>query len=318
MTDAHPPLTLVTGATGYLGDALCARLRAGGARLLRTDRAGPAADDFIAGDITDAALQARLFAQPVGTLVHLAGVVSGAAEADFELGRRVNLDATLALLERCRLQAAAGGPVVRVFFSSSVAVYGVPLPARIDDDTPQQPTLSYGTHKRAIELLIDDYTRRGFIDGRALRLPGVVVRPPMPNGALSGFNSDLFREPLAGRDYDCPVGPDATLWIASLPTILAAIERVLALPADALGARRTLNAPALAASCGEIVAALGRRDPQAPGRVRFAASPAPALLAQFGRWPLDRSFDRARALGLPADDTLDAIVADHLARSARP
>lgn len=308
MTAHRIPLTLVTGASGFIGDALCARLRADGARLLRTDRAGPAAEDFVTGDITDDALHERLFAEPVDTLVHLAGVVSGAAEADFMSGKRVNLDATVALLERCRRQAAAGGPVVKLFFSSSVAVYGVPLPARIDDATPQHPTLSYGAHKRAIELLIDDYTRRGFIDGRGLRLSGVVVRPPNPNGALSGFNSDLFREPLAGRAYDCPVGPDATLWIASLSVILDDIVRMLTLPADALGARRTINAPALAASVGDIVAALGRVDPQAPGRVRFAADPAPSLVAQFGRWPRDRAFERARALGLPADASLDAIV----------
>ena len=154
------------------------------ARRLATDDFAPAARR-VASDVADRARLDRLFGEPVDTVFHLAGIVSGAAEADYELGKRVNLDATIALLERCRLQATNGGPVARLVYASSIAVFGTPLPARLDDATAPAPTLSYGAHKRACELLIDDCTRRRFIDGRALRLSGVVVRPPLPNGALS-------------------------------------------------------------------------------------------------------------------------------------
>ena len=198
---------LVTGADGFIGRALVHALRVGH-DVIATDR-----DD---GDIADPAHLDRLFAAgPFDRVFHLAAIVSGAAEADFDAGRRVNLDATIGLLDRCRAQARRGGPVVRFVHASSIAVFGTPLPARIDDATEPKPSLSYGTHKRVAELLIDDATRRGELDGRALRLSGVVVRPALPNGALSAFNSDVIREPLAGRDYECPVGADATIWVTS-------------------------------------------------------------------------------------------------------
>jgi nucleoside-diphosphate-sugar epimerase len=264
----------------------------------------------VVGEIDDAALQARLFAAPVDRVFHFAGIVSGAAEADYALGRRVNLDATLALLERCRVQAERGHAPVRFVHTSSIAVYGVPLPARIDDDTPPAPTLSYGAHKRAAELVIDDLARRGAVDGRALRLSGVLVRPPLANGALSGFNSDLIREPLAGRAYTCPVSPAATLWVTSLDAAIGNLARMGDLDGAALGARRAFNTPSLAVSVADVVAALGRVDPGAAARVSFA--PDPRIEAQFGRWPLDCAFDRALALGLERDASIDSIVRRHL------
>lgn len=313
---------LVTGAAGYLGQAVVQALAASAPRrhggepnaveLVLTDRIAGRSPPlsvqtrWIAGDIADPSLQSRLFAAPVDRIIHLAGVVSGAAEADFALGKRVNLDATLALLEQCRAQAA-GERVARFVQASSIAVFGVPLPERIDDDTAPRPTLSYGAHKRACEVLIDDYSRRGFVDGRALRLSGVVVRPPLANGALSGFNSDLLREPLAGRDYVCPVGPEATLWLTSRRSTVANLLRMADLDGEALGPLRTVTAPALAVSVAEVVEALGRVDPAAPGRVRFDVQP--ALVPQFGRWPIDCAFDRALALGLATEPTLDALLA---------
>lgn len=334
---------LVTGAAGYLGQALVAALRARGRTVIATDLAPPArpapaarpasqrsgtdaAEDrrtvlaadpdasFTAGDLTDPRWQDALFEHHPATVFHLAGIVSGAAEADFERGRRVNLDATLQLLERCRRQQAAGGPPVTLVYASSIAVFGVPLPGRIDDHTPPAPTLSYGAHKRAIEILLDDYSRRGLLDARALRLPGVVVRPPLANGALSGFNSDLIREPLAGRDYDCPVGEDATVWLSSLRHVIGNLVRMAALPAAALGPVRTVNAPAIAVDAGQIRDAIARvAAPAAAARIRFSAAPDPALVAQFGRWPLDCEFARAGALGLTTDASLDALIAEHLA-----
>ena len=292
---------LVTGARGFLGQMLVHALRVGH-HVVATDR-----DD---GDIADPAHVRKLFATPIDRVFHLAAVVSGAAEADYDAGRLVNLDATLLLLDACRAQARRGGPVVRFVEASSIAVFGTPLPARIDDGTPPQPSLSYGTQKRIAELLIDDLSRRGEIDGRALRLPGIVVRPQLPNGALSAFNSDVIREPLAGRDFTCPVGPDATIWVASRHSAVANLLHLANVYPKALGAARAVNAPALVVSIGEIVAALGRADAAAPGRVRF--QPIPQIEAQFGRWPRDASFARARDLGLAGDDSIDAIVRKHL------
>lgn len=311
--------TLVTGAAGFIGSALCRRLlarRAPATGLTLTDLSsstlealGGSGVALEPGSIEDRSLLDRMFARPVERVFHLAGVVSGAAEADFALGKRVNLDATIALLERCRLQVETGGPVPRFVYASSIAVFGVPLPARIDDATPPAPTLSYGAHKRACEILIDDYTRRGWIDGRALRLSGAVVRPALPNGALSGFNSDLIREPLAGRDYVCPLGPEATLWLCSLPLVIDNLLRIAEVDAAAIGARRALTAPALAVSIADLVAAIARVDPSAAARIAYEREPSAALRAQFGCWPLDCAFERARALGLQADVDADALLA---------
>ena len=316
-----PNRVLVTGAGGYIGRALTRALAAAGNALVLVDLdfsgvplSAIRTSRCVVGDIGDAAVIERAFAEPVDAVFHLAGIVSGRAESDFALGKRVNLDATVGLLERCRRQAANGGPVVRFVYASSIAVFGAPLPARIDDATPPEPALSYGAHKRACEVLLGDYTRRGFVDARALRLAGVVVRPPASNGALSGFNSDLIREPLAGHDYVCPVGPEASIWIASLATTIGNLQRMAALDPEALGRDRALTAPALAIRVGDIVAAMGRADRQAPARVRF--EPQPALAAQFGRWPLDCAFDRARAIGLAVDASLDALIRGHLLASA--
>jgi naringenin degradation protein FdeJ len=294
---------LVTGAAGFLGSALVAAL---GAEhdVIATDRAD--------GDIADPAHVSRLFARPIDRVFHLAAIVSGAAEADVAAGRRVNLEAMLLLLERCRLQAVErGGPVVRLVHASSIAIFGTPMPARIDDDTPAKPSLSYGTDKRVCELLIDDATRRGELDGRALRLAGVVVRPPLANGALSAFNSDVIREPLAGRDYACPVGAEATVWLTSRRSAIANLLHLAEVDGAALGSERAVTAPALAVSIGEIVAAIARVDAAAAGRVRFA--PQAALEAQFGRWPRERSFARATALALASDMSIDDIVRNHAA-----
>jgi nucleoside-diphosphate-sugar epimerase len=308
---------LVTGAAGYLGSALVraiAQQQQADDRLLLADRVAPAdpphGADVELGEIDDPAVQERLFAKPVDVLFHLAGIVSGAAEADYVLGRRVNLDATLALLERCRRQCEAGHRPVRFVYASSIAVYGVPLPERIDDETEPRPTLSYGTHKRVCELLIDDLARRGLVDGRALRFSGVLVRPPLANGALSGFNSDVIREPLAGRTIVCPVAPEATIWVTSLERAIANLLRLAAVDGAALGARRALTTPSLALSVADVVAALGRFDAAAPARVSHR--PDPRIEAQFGRWPIDRSFERAHALGLAPDDSIDAIIRRHL------
>jgi nucleoside-diphosphate-sugar epimerase len=191
---------------------------------------------------------------------------------------------------------------VRWLMTSSIAVYGTPLPERIDDDTLQRPTLSYGTHKRMLELMLDDMNRRGDLDGRAVRLSGVVLRPVLPNGALSGFNSDLIREPLSGRHYVCPVSPHARLWLLSLPAAISHLIRLLGMDHAtwwrAVGASGTcsLNAPAWPVTVRDVVQAMAQIDALAPQRVQFA--PQADIEAQFGNWPLDVSFERASRLGL--------------------
>jgi len=307
----HNARVVITGAAGYVGQALVQALAQSAPptwQWVLTDAhprdATPASPNthWVIGDLSERSVRDALFDQPVHAVVHLAGLMSGRTEQDVVLGERINLHAALDLLARCRAQFRQGGPLVRWLMTSSIAVYGTPLPARIDDDTPQRPSLSYGTHKRMLELMLDDMNRRGDLDGRAVRLSGVVLRPALPNGALSGFNSDLIREPLLGKDYVCPVSPDARLWLLSLPTALSHLMCLLRMdlaiwlqsmqPANSCA----LNAPAWPVSVRQVMQALAQIDPQAPQRVRFA--PQPELQAQFGAWPQDVSFEHARRLGL--------------------
>lgn len=316
---------VITGAGGFIGSHLARTLLARGRapdgraieQVLLADRAPCAADDprvrSAPGDIADAGFVARLIEPGTDLVFHLAGVMSAAAEADFALGLRVNLDGTRNVLEACRALARPEQPV-RLVFASSIGVFGVPLPPAIDDATPACPTLSYGAQKRACEVLLDDYSRRGFADVRALRLPGVVVRPRASDGRASGafssFNSDVIGEPIAGRTVISPVGADAVLWLLSIERCVENLIRAAMLPAEALGARRALNLPCVVASVGEIAAALGRaRGKDAQALIAYA--PDAAVERQFGRWPRAFHPARALALGLRADDGIDDIVRRH-------
>ena len=242
--------------------------------------------------------------KPIDLVIHLAAIVSGRAEADPLLGRRVNLMAPLEMLERCRLQHSATDIRARVVLSSSIAVYGTPLPLRMRDDHPIRPSLSYGAHKRMMEIALADASRRGEIDGRAIRLSGVVVRPPQPNGALSGFNSDMIRQPLTGHDYTCPVGPDACTWLTSLDVAVDQLWHAALTSEDrwtqALPkGERALTAPTWPVTMTDLQQALGDIDAAAPQRLRFDANS--PLHDQFGRWPQDVAFDQAAQLGMPSD-----------------
>jgi nucleoside-diphosphate-sugar epimerase len=304
---------LVTGAAGFLGQALVAKhvaplAQSGACDVLLTDLApshpSPTHVRWVCGDVADPHLWDRLMDKPVDLVIHLAAIVSGRAEADPALGRIVNLIAPLEMLERCRLQQSTQGTRARVVLSSSIAVYGTPLPTRMRDDHPIRPSLSYGAHKRMIEIALTDASRRGEIDGRAIRLSGVVVRPPQPNGALSGFNSDMIRQPLSGNDYTCPVGPDACTWLTSLDVAIDQLWHAAqtsearwtqALPPG----ERALTAPTWPVTMADLQQALGDIDAAAPQRLRFDAhSP---LHDQFGRWPQDVAFDQAAQLGMPSD-----------------
>jgi nucleoside-diphosphate-sugar epimerase len=304
---------LVTGAAGFLGQALVAKqvvpLAASAAcDVLLTDLSpslsSPAHVRWVCGDVADPLLWDRLMEKPIDLVIHLAAIVSGRAEGDPVLGRSVNLMAPLEMLERCRLQHSNTGIMARVVLSSSIAVYGTPLPMRMRDDHPIRPSLSYGAHKHMIEIALTDASRRGEVDGRAIRLSGVVVRPPQPNGALSGFNSDMIRQPLTGHDYTCPVGPDACTWLTSLDVAVdqlwhaAQTSELLWTQALPTG-ERALTAPTWPVTMADLQQALGEIDPPAAQRLRFDANS--PLHDQFGRWPQDVAFDQAALLGLPSD-----------------
>src|SRR5678815_2633916 len=225
---------LVTGAAGYIGSALVRSFA--GADVLATDQTAMPFPGALVGNIAYPQFARSLVTPQVDVVFHLASLVSGGAEQNFELGTKVNLDATRDLLEACRL----AGHCPKFVFASSVAVYGGRLPEPVTDDTPPLPRLSYGAQKLVCEVLIDDYSRRGFVDGRALRLPAVLVRPGTANTAVSGWSSAIIREPLAGRDYVCPVAAHTRLACVSLARVVQAFQRIAEVDAQELGAKRTV------------------------------------------------------------------------------
>src|SRR6267142_805737 len=246
---------LVTGAGGYIGSALVRSL--GEADVLATDQTSMPFPNAVSGNIAYPQFARSLITAEVGVVFHLASLVSGGAEQNFELGTKVNLDATRDLLEACRL----AGHCPKFIFASSIAVYGGQLPDPVTDDTPASPRISYGAQKLIGEVLLDDYTRRGYLDGRALRLPTVMVRPGSANTAVSGWASAIIREALAGRDYVCPVEPRTRMACISLARVVAAFQRIAELPSAQLGER------AADVGCGE-----GKGERQAALRGRSGAA----------------------------------------------
>ena len=286
---------LVTGAAGYIGSALVNGLS--GAEVVTTDQSAPA--DVI-GNLAYPRFARSLVTPEVDVVFHLASLVSGGAEQNFELGTKVNLDATRDLLEACRL----AGHCPKFVFTSSIAVYsGV---YEIDDNTPPAPRLSYGAQKLVCEILIDDYSRRGYIDGRSLRLPTVMVRPGGANTAVSGWASAIIREPLAGRDYVCPVEPRTRMACISLGRVVAAFKQVAELPSAKLGPRRTVLLTGVSASAQQMWDAV---KPKASGKVRF--EPDPALQAIMDAVPKATLSRRAAKLGLPHSSSIEEIVREY-------
>ena len=291
---------LVTGAAGYIGSALVRGLAS--KEVIPTDQAAMPFTNAVTGNIAYPRFARSLITPDVGVVFHLASLVSGGAEQNFELGTKVNLDATRDLLEACRL----AGHRPKFVFASSVAVYGARLPDPVTDDTPPAPRISYGAQKLIGEILIDDYTRRGYVDGRALRLPAVLVRPGSPNTAVSGWSSAIIREPLAGRDYVCPVKPETRLACVSVAKVVAAFIKVSEVDSAQLGARRTILLNGVSASAQEMWHAVKDR---ARGRVRF--EPDPDVQKVMDGAPKATVSRRATELGLPGNRSIEEIVHEY-------
>src|SRR5580765_805966 len=307
---------VITGGCGFLGRRVAIRLLQQGCalgpvdELVLFDNAAPALPlpedkrlNLVTGDIADCGTVSRLIAPGTDAVFHLAAIVSGQAEADTDLGYRVNLDGTRAVLDACR----ALGTCPRLVFASSLAVYGGALPPAVGDDTALTPQTSYGTQKALGELLVNDYSRKGFVDGRALRLPTVVVRPGRPNRAASTFASSMIREPLAGADAVCPVASDTVMALASPRRIVEGLVHALGLPGDAFGASRSLQLPGFSVSVGEMAAALRRAGgDSAHARIRW--EPDPVIQAIVSGWPRALLTPRAEALGFGRDSGIDAVI----------
>src|SRR5437868_14699921 len=237
---------LVTGAAGYIGSALVCAL--GETTAIATDQAAMPFANAVVGNIAYPQFARSLITPEIQVVFHLAALVSGGAEANFELGTKVNLDATRDLLEACRL----AGHCPKFIFASSIAVYGGKLPDVVTDETPPLPLISYGKQKLVAEILIVDYTRRGFIDGRRLRLPAVIVRPGSANTAVSGWTSAIIREPLAGRDYVCPVEPRTRMACVSIARVIEAFIHASQLPKERLGLARSILLEGIPVTASEM------------------------------------------------------------------
>jgi len=314
---------LITGGAGFLGTRLAKALLARGTLtgpegdlqtidcLTLLDIVPASIDDprarVVVGDIADPEVIARALTPQTTSIFHLAAIVSGQAEADFELGMRINFDATRVILDRARTL----GTRPRVVFTSSVAVFGGPLPAQVTDGTIATPQSSYGAQKLMGEILVTDYSRKGYIDGRALRMPTICVRPGVPNKAASSFASGIIREPLNDQPAVCPVAPETPMWVMSPRKAIEGLIHGHEIDGAALGATRSLNMPGLATRVREMVAALEQvAGASVAARIRW--EPDPAVIRIVNSWP--GSFDavRATALGFAADADFESIIRAHI------
>lgn len=305
---------LITGGGGFIGSRLAEALRARdpSARITLLDMAFPpgfdAKFDCISGDVASSKVIAKAMASDTDAIFHLAAVVSGGAEADFDLGYHVNLDGTRELLEAARKLAKPP----RFVYASSVAAFGGELPDVLDDATTPAPQTSYGTQKVIGEYLIADFTRKGFVDGRSLRLPTIVVRPGKPNLAASSFASGIIREPLAGVEAICPV-PDTTgVWILSPRRVVEAFLHAHDLPSSAWPTTRVVNLPGITLSVRQMIDAMGRvAGADTVKRVKF--KPDARIQGIVETWPVRFRTERATAMGFKADTDFESIVRDHVA-----
>jgi nucleoside-diphosphate-sugar epimerase len=319
---------VITGGAGFLGRRLAGSLLDKGSlldpagqpspiesiTLLDVVEGDPIADPrvrHLTGDLADRSLVESAIGAGATSVFHLAAVVSGMAEAEFDVGMQVNLDATRTLLEVCR----ARGRRPRFVFTSSVAVFGGSLPEWVPESLALTPQTSYGTQKAVAELLINDYTRKGFVDGRSPRLPTISVRPGKANAAASSFASGIIREPLNGLEAVCPVGPDTRLWLLSPRTVIACLIAAHDLDGEALGANRAFNLPGLSVTVGEMAAALERvAGPEVARRIRW--EPDARLERMVLGWPGALEARRATALGFPTDESFESMIRQYLDEQA--
>jgi len=265
----------------------------------------------IAADLSAPGTAETLLADRPDVIFHLAAIVSGEAEADFDKGYRINLDGTRFLLEAIRQAGQGGAYRPRLVFTSSIAVFGEPLPAEIPDEQALTPLTSYGTQKAIGELLLADYSRRGFVDGIGIRLPTIAIRPGKPNKAASGFFSGIIREPLAGMEAVLPVSEDVRHWFASPRAAVNFLLHASEMDSAPLGQRRSLTMPGLAATVGEEIAALRRvAGEQAVGLIRH--EPDAGIAGIVAGWPQAFSAKRALALGFAAEKSFDEIIRAHI------
>jgi D-erythronate 2-dehydrogenase len=315
---------LVLGAAGMVGRKLSERLLRDGrlgnndiTRLTLHDVVAPAkpekagfAVEISTGDFAVPGAAEKLVADRPDAIFHLAAIVSGEAELDFDKGYRINLDGTRMLLDAIRL--IGNGYKPRVVFTSSIAVFGAPFPEAIGDEFFHTPLLSYGTQKAIGELLLSDYSRRGFMDGIGIRLPTVCIRPGLPNKAASGFFSNILREPLAGKEAVLPVSEDVRHWHATPRSAVGFLLHAATMDLAAVGSRRNLTMPGLSATVGEQIAALKR---VAGERVaaRIKREPDSFIMGIVDGWPRNFEAKRARQLGFTtAENTFDDIIRIHI------
>ncbi|MGA2927514.1 MAG: D-erythronate dehydrogenase [Solirubrobacteraceae bacterium] len=315
---------VVIGAAGMIGSRLAARLARDAAiaaepisHLLlvdavpaaRVDGGGRVTVQTLVADIVSPGVASEIVSARPHVIFDLAAVVSGEAEADFELGYRVNLDATRSLFDA--IAAVGGGYRPRLVFSSSIAVFGPPLPDVIGDEQRLTPATSYGTQKAIVELLLSDYTRRGILDGVGVRLPTICVRPGTANRAASGFFSSIIREPLNGERAILPVADDVRHWFASPRAAVQFLVHAASLAGDALGAVRSLTMPGVSASVAMEIEALRRLGGEHAVSL-ISREPDETIARIVGSWP--KAFDarRAQALGFRAETSFEELVHVHL------
>lgn len=315
---------LVLGAAGMVGRKLSGRLLRDGhlgkreiSRMTLQDVVAPAQStkagfpvDTVTCDFAIPGAADKLVADRPDVIFHLAAIVSGEAELDFDKGYRINLDGTRMLLDAIRLVGGDYKP--RVVFTSSIAVFGAPFPDAIGDEFFHTPLLSYGTQKAIDELLLADYSRRGFMDGIGIRLPTICIRPGLPNKAASGFFSNILREPLAGKEAVLPVSEDVRHWHATPRSAVGFLLHAATLDSGAVGPRRNLTMPGLSATVGEQIAAL-KRVAGDKVAARIKREPDPFIIGIVAGWP--RNFEPKRALELgftTAEKNFDDIIRIHI------
>jgi D-erythronate 2-dehydrogenase len=314
---------LITGAAGMIGRKLTERLTRDGTlngrpidKLTLTDVVAPAKPpgfsgklDLSASDISAPGEAAKRIAGAPDVIFHLAAIVSGEAELDFDKGYRINLDGTRALLDA--IHARGQGYVPKFVFTSSIAVFGAPFPEAIPDDFHLTPLTSYGTQKAICELLLADHTRKGMLEAVGIRLPSIVVRPGKPNKAASGFFSGIIREPLAGEEAILPVEEEVLHWHASPRSAVGFLIHAASLTREQLGPRLNLTMPGVCCTVGEQIAALHRiAGDKVASRIR--REPDPLIMRIVAGWPSRFDARRALALGFRVEATFDDIIRAHI------